>query len=251
MGGKNKHGQYQVRVRCVCGAESLHVSSRLRTGKTKRCLYCARPLQTAIRHDSFSKQSRESDFWAGVLAADGNILGRQVRLSFKSSDLSFLRDWRRWVGSKHKIYTAAKIMNGCCFKQGCITITSEKIVRDLKIHYNITERKSLTLRPSKRLSAEFLAGLWAGDGTIGQYNNGGRSPTLQWSIGFCGTKAMMNAVQQFFSDFSKSKVQQIKPNLCSVSYRGNRICKILAQILIANSLFVLPRKIQLLSKCLN
>jgi len=247
--GRDKWGAQLWLAECHCG----HLDIILAHDFNRSCKKCGiqRTKIQGIRDNAFTLQTPEADFWAGVLAADGSVTKNRITLGFKQSDLGFLEQWRDWVGSKHKIdYRTKTTKDGKKFKSCYNTFSSGAIVKDLLSYYNITERKSLTLiPPANRATLPFVAGLWAGDGTIGRYKN--KYGTYNWTIAVCGTKPMMEMVQQQFKIFSKAKVKRVKANLFEISYHGNKLCQTIGKTLLANSVFRLDRKVKLLEQLVH
>jgi len=61
-------------------------------------------LQKNLKHDCFSKQTPESDFWAGFIAADGNISdNNRISIGLSSIDQYFIQEFAKWCNSKHTI----------------------------------------------------------------------------------------------------------------------------------------------------
>lgn len=138
----------------------------------------------------FSEMNELSCYWAGFIAADGNIrqpkqnerFGLQITLSQKDeSQLSqFLSD----IESSHKIY---KTNRGECH----IHVRSNKLCLDLLDNFNITPRKTLTYTPVNNIPSElvrhFIRGYIDGDGSFKNTKNDcarleilGTRPTLEF-----------------------------------------------------------------------
>lgn len=238
--------------RCDCGQEQIVCATLLSAGRSTRCVFCSGRVCRA-RHGAFARQSQEADFWAGVLAADGCVRGKSVTLGFKVEDEPFLLQFRDWVGSTAKVDNRVKkCADGKTWRSSYLTVGSEKIVKDLLRHYGITPQKSRTLKPPKRFSAAFIAGLFMGDGTVGLYKQTGRGQTREvWRVGFCGTPAMMEKICWYFSAFSEARVRCREPWFAMLSYSGRALPATVAKIILANSPFRLERKMLLLEQCVR
>lgn len=125
-----------------------------------------------INDNFFEIPNLLNSYWAGFLAADGNISRDYCTLTIglSAKDRIVLENFIRDTDSNYKIKNYKS--NGC----DCVglAITSAKICQDLKNNFNITDRKSLTLihpNLTTDLSDSFIVGYIDGDGTIGLYNS--------------------------------------------------------------------------------
>lgn len=200
-----------------------------------------------IRHDAFSIRGREPDFWAGVIAADGCVQGdRTLRLGFKSGDRRFLEEWRSWIGSEHKISRLTRKLNGRAHEAVQLCVSSMQLVQDLNKNYNITPRKSLTLKPPGDITYEYLSGLFYGDGYVSRITD------TSWAIGWCGSREVINAVQDVFSDLSRARAGRYTiSEACKIVYRGRFNTEKIARIILENSPFEMDRKSELLRQIVN
>lgn len=121
-----------------------------------------------INHNAFSKITKESAYWAGFLAADGNLRKTHgkykcVRLYLSIVDLKHLEKFKAFLSSEHKIATPENYER-CSFE-----FCSEQIFDDLYDKYLLTERKSLDLKfPNlpDEVKSSFIRGYFEGDGCI-------------------------------------------------------------------------------------
>lgn len=167
-----------------------------------------------LNDDFFSRhESLLTCYWAGFIAADGNISSRKkanVRIKLKSVDWDHLEKFKRSIesdGNFSKIHQ--NDYSYCEF-----SIFSEKIVNDLA-WFNITPKKSLTLKPpplSGPAAMSFIIGYIDGDGCIHLETLKNRSPRLRLCL--IGTEAVLTWVKNIFDQiapFSKdAKVRKIK-----------------------------------------
>ena len=136
--------------------------------------------------DYFSVPNIENSYFAGFLAADGCISpakGRHttvlaIRLSAK--DIGHLENFGQLIQStntirSHEVKISTNNVNNLKYKssvyhQCVMQIYSEKICDDLTKNFNITPRKSLTLKPPVGLSDDqtiaFILGYIDGDGSV-------------------------------------------------------------------------------------
>ena len=150
-----------------------------------------------VRHDYFSKIDEPvKAYIAGLLAADGNVLERQQRVSLelahRDRELAFLV--RDQLAPRFPLRERIR-------KNGCHTvvfaITSRGLCGDLA-RLGITPRKSLTLEWPRTLDSEyarpFLLGYFDGDGFI-TWSRSGRYRYPRW--GLIGTNALLTRAMSF------------------------------------------------------
>lgn len=133
-------------------------------------------VQTTCNENFFAENSKESQYWAGFIAADGCILdhtgktkGLKIELSIR--DLEHLRLFKQHVGWNGMVRTYS--YKG--YKACSLEIRSDTLCRDLETMYNITPRKTYTYVPplmSKSCFCNFLRGYIDGDGSISKLQNG-------------------------------------------------------------------------------
>ncbi len=193
-------------------------------------------LQEQLKHDCFSIQTFDADFWAGVIAADGCITGNRVQIGLQESDKEFLELWQSWCNSKHKIARGFSKKSGTWSYQSAFK--SEQMIEDLKKYYNIGPRKSLNAKPPNRKSLHFIAGLFMGDGHISF-----RSQRQHYTCGFCGSKDMMEWVRTYFTDLTKGKVTPAA-SIYEFAIGGRYNAHEALVRIFDNSPFVLDRKYQ-------
>lgn len=130
-------------------------------------------------------------YWAGFIAADGSIDDRgasaTLSLAIQESDRAHLERFSEAVGYTGTIKASLR-KNGS--RQSVLRLHSARAMADdLRDRYNITPRKSLSLRPPTGLSGDhalaFVAGYTDGDGCIRM--NRGKWP----AVSFVGTEAML------------------------------------------------------------
>jgi len=185
-------------------------------------------LSRNLHHDAFTSQTPNADFWAGFLAADGYINEQHNRISIalQAKDENFIGDFAEWCGSGHKL---ARWENAVALR-----FTSEAIVRDLRLYYNVGNAKSMTLIPPKRQSLYFVAGYWAGDGGI--WFSGRRR-----EVYFTGTKKVMTWIRSYFADLSAANVY---PNqmIWQLRYSGYNVVLPILERIWKHSPYKLARK---------
>jgi hypothetical protein len=131
----------------------------------------------------FSEPSIESAYWAGFLAADGNLDKRdhnRVTVGLSLKDLSHLKLFTDSIGYEGTI-KIKKTSNG--YDCALLQFSSKQVVDDLTGIYNLTPNKSLTLVPptitGKDLQVAFSVGYIDGDGGL-YYSKSKRDIQLQF-----------------------------------------------------------------------
>ena len=167
--------------------------------------------EMVVNDDYFSVYTLENCYYAGFIAADGNIDKKRRRLTICLSgmDKHFLETFVDKIDGNCKIYES--IAKGK-FTAASIVVNSDKMCRDLELNFNITPQKSLTLVPphieDKALLDAFITGLLDGDGTISfvkkKLKGGDYSERLFVSL--IGTKEMVEMVKQRFEEILGHKV---------------------------------------------
>ena len=154
-----------------------------------------------FNYNFFSDINPISAYWAGFIAADGCINERNclsMGLSSKDSEhLSlFLKD------INYPLHIRGYTYNG--FDISSTSIINKQVVSDLLNIYNITPRKSLSLRPPTNLPDNikkyFIAGYFDGDGCFvicDGKKNGSITPILHCSI--IGTYEMLSWIKEEFN----------------------------------------------------
>lgn len=166
-----------------------------------RAKFCSRPCVSAsrnaeLRSDYFSAPNLENSYWAGFIAADGNIYNRKtgnrqslIKIALKSDDSKHLEEFAQTIVHNKKIYHGSIKTSENEYNYSSIAVSSNMMAGDLDSNFNITERKSLTLKPPTHLAEEnalaFIAGYIDGDGS---YTHSYGRPILS----VVGTKEMLD-----------------------------------------------------------
>lgn len=177
----------------------------------------------SINDNFFSDKSLRSVYYAGFIAADGNISNTrsQLTIAVSSKDKDLLNNLQKDINSTYSIH------EGVCrskFPYCFISYTSYKLCQDLKELYGIIPNKSLILNPPTNLSAKqkdcFIMGLIDGDGSIMLTKNANKQKKLV--ISCVGTIEMMSFVKTRFEEIlgestSNLYIRDSKKNYCSYS----------------------------------
>ena len=149
-----------------------------------------------VDDDFFSRDTEESFYWAGFIAADGCVKAHGhknedicvVSMGLSRKDKSHIEKFKKIINFSGNIFDGiaknnAKSLVKRDIEKSEIQITSRKMVEDLK-RFNIGPRKSLIYCPPRELMTHplfhhFLRGYFDGDGSI--YSSMGKSCLLYTS----------------------------------------------------------------------
>jgi hypothetical protein len=164
----------------------------------------------------FDRYSNLSCYWAGMLAADGNINQERssITITLQRGDEDHIENFRKdlniesplirgFSNYSYKGETTQKFYSGVRF-------TSEQIAKSLEINFNITPKKSLTLdRPNienSHLQDCFILGYIDGDGST-FLGKGKRQRKLVISI--IGTLSIVEWIQKRFGEILNEELKCI------------------------------------------
>lgn len=149
----------------------------------------------------FKNESNCAKYWAGFIAADGNVRGKGggINITLQTSDIDHLYLFRDFAGSNSPV-TKNKGRN-----TSCIRINSLIMVDDLK-KYGIGPRKSFTYTVPEFLKndIDFWRGMVDGDGWVNKYKSG------QVVLGICGTLDTCENFKNFCLDIASSRASVLK-----------------------------------------
>ena len=146
----------------------------------------------------FSQQTPTSIYWAGFIAADGNINERDesMKIAIQANDKAHLIQF-----SKDIQYTGnvrdypQKDYTGKIIYSSRVELYEKQIVEDLATLYNITPRKSLTLLPPNLTDISqilpYIIGLVDGDGCIYSRDN-----NKYLTVNLLGTKMLLDWIKE-------------------------------------------------------
>jgi DNA-binding CsgD family transcriptional regulator len=211
-------------------------------GKSESCIYWnllrqnikMRPVEEAkknkdINHDFFGKYTKESCYWAGFIAADGNlkhknINGYNLSIELSRKDEVHLLKFVKEINFKNKIYYRERLSKkGEILKMICVIYSSKQNYYNLINYFDLSEAKSLTMGPPNNIPEEYLRhyirGYFDGDGCV---VNNIKHP----QISICGTESFLNWVKDNFkkhcSGVGNPAVRSLKDNKIHVLSFGGR-----------------------------
>ncbi len=207
--------------------------THLRVRKGKNFPY--KGLRVHLCNDNFfSDLSLTSAYWAGFIAADGNIdkERRRVSISIHERDKGHLERFCADTQFNGPISHGGSNRWGSFHPSCNVHVSSAAWVRSLQDVYNIIPNKTLILtRPNldiigdRELCQSYIIGCLDGDGYISTTHG-------YWSIGFCGTYDMMCFVKEFFDTYFPSlnprRVRGISKdgNIYKYNISGKRVHKL-------------------------
>lgn len=144
---------------------------------------------------AFTEYTSESCYWAGFLAADGNVDEKgRIRIMLKYDDIEHLKKFKEYLKSSHTISTNTIEYNRCSFE-----FTNKEMCEDLDLNFNIVPRKTSILKFPKFIPDEylkdFIRGYFDGDGSICESfsNRNSVTATLYATIA-CGSKEFIHTL---------------------------------------------------------
>jgi len=179
-----------------------------------------------------------NSYWAGFIAADGCISEgayKDIRLviALNRLDRNHLLQFLYDINGTNIIKDCHK-PEMCCIYLNRFNSTAEQ----LKIHYNITPRKTKTLQPPLNLSKEnalaFIKGYIDGDGCIRLYKNGNLRSLKLNIVGNVSVLQWIKIVLDDITNDNRGNIQKFNHCDCySYSITGIKayqICKFLRNI---------------------
>lgn len=147
-----------VLAKCECGSEGAYEYQSLKRGITKTC-GCKK--KKYVDEQCFEQLNEESLYWAGFLAADGNVHKGRVALAIMKPDVEHVKKFIEFTKSEHQLRICDKT------NKASVSFHSSKISEDL-LKFGITPRKSLTYCPTDICinSRDFWRGMIDGDGSV-------------------------------------------------------------------------------------
>lgn len=165
---------------------------------------CLNHRRYKVNDNFFSIPTILSSYYAGFIAADGNIKkdSNLLTIGLSSKDKPWLKEFIKYLDSDYEIHEY--VQNG--HNISYINITSSKICEDLNNIYNITPCKSLTLQAPNIIDTDlidaFIVGLIDGDGCIGTTGN-------RFYITITGTYNILNFVKVRIEEILEKPVGKI------------------------------------------
>ena len=198
--------------------------------------------------DFFENPTIRNSYWAGFIAADGNINDKinAISIKLKSTDDIILKKFQEDIGHDGQIYYYTERGK----HSATLRINNAKTYfTHLEKHWNITARKSLTLLPpnlENELALSYIVGYIDGDGYIGiTKNNNCKTSKLELTI--LGTEKLLSWIGNTLYEYENKNLYIVskiccKGNYFRLSYISNRAYKILKLLQDVETPFRLERK---------
>jgi hypothetical protein len=164
-----------------------------------------------VNEHFFETLSPESCYWAGFLAADGNVFGNSVKLELQIRDRHHLERFALDTGFEGNIDNITRTFSSGImghrstlnktYTYSRMRVSSKRWVNDLDVNFNITEKKSLTLKAPDIANLEhslsYIIGYIDGDGCISFNKN---SQKGCWYLSVMGTYDTLSFIKQTLDD---------------------------------------------------
>ncbi len=217
-----------------CNQEKEYLLGGIRNSSKRSCTSCATHRKLPIKSDSFAVINEESLYWAGFLAADGNVFKGTVCVGLHSKDDNHILKFRNFLASSHKVTRTPK--------KSSIKFSDKQIVEDLN-KFGITDNKSLTYEVPEfcALSSDFWRGIIDGDGSICLKEN------KHAILSIVGTFSVVDGFLKFAKQFCDTKISprhssKTNKNTYSASLSCRNARLILGELYGGNPIFYLDRK---------
>lgn len=241
---KKKLKEYNINIRTISEANK---------GKIKNTKY-------SKNETYFNIPTIENCYWAGFIAADGCIKDKNgkkisnplLEITLKTSDINHLEKFIKTVNYNGKIYNRKqKYKNHFTYSSQLIICNALKWTQYLKKHWNITPRKSLTIKPPNisnfKQQLAYIIGLIDGDGSINILKN---NSYIQFNL--IGTKKLLEWVSKIIYKIENQQKyktmnchKKSNSNIFTINNSHNRaynMLKTLKNFIIQNNIPCLNRK---------
>jgi len=199
-----------------------------------------RKYKHSLNENFFSIENEESMYWAGFIAADGNIHLSKTKNAQKTLTIELSRldeeHLDKFNIGTDMYFRPSRTPNslGMCSK----SISSDIICNDL-LRYNITPKKSLTLEFPTNIKEEniihFIRGYFDGDGCFNI-----RTPTV-CRYTFLGTEQFLTKIKEYFN-INVNIHKKSESNIFYLNYNGVKTCKKIFDSLYDGATIFLNRK---------
>lgn len=145
-----------------------------------------KPTPIIENETAFDEYSEEACYWAGFLAADGNVDSKKrIRLTLKYDDLGHIEKYSEFLKSTYSIWTNIEPP----YYKASLEFTNSHICEILEFNYNIIPNKTTQLKFPKHIPDKYLKhyirGYFDGDGSICESFSNKNSTTATLYATFC------------------------------------------------------------------
>lgn len=147
-------------------------------------------------HNFFKNKNPLNSYWAGFIAADGNISskGNTLKIALSAKDTEHLEKLSSLLSENYSLKEEERSLNDKIYKTISFGLSSKQWKDDLKENWNITPAKSLTLEFPEFDSLEnkksFICGYIDGDGSMCVSNN-------KFTLQILGTESFLSSILVF------------------------------------------------------
>lgn len=219
---KNGETNYSISKKFLCSSTfltNLCIKHNIKTRTRKEFINSVQIVKENPFNDLTNKNS---NYWLGMLAADGAIFGTKVVLTLQEKDKLHVEKYKNFVNSNLNIYKSTKLVGEKSYHSFGISFRNKKIVNYLD-SIGLTAKKSFTLNYKLPITVDFLRGVIDGDGYI--RNNGNEVSIATGSKIFA--KQLQNFIIQKFK--VNCTIREVK-NLYIVGVYGRLQVKELLKI---------------------
>lgn len=208
---------------------------------------CSKIAPTIGNTTAFAMFSEEECYWAGFLAADGNVDSKKrVRIMLNYDDTSHLEKFRQFLRSTHSISS-----NTDKYYRSSFEFTNKTICDNLRDNYLIVPNKTSILEfpvhciPYNMLR-HYIRGYFDGDGSICEsFSNINSTTATLYATFTSGSRQFVEDLFLFLSlALNLGGHLQYLDNKCSIKYNTND-AKVLLTWIYSNSVVYLDRKFSL------
>lgn len=227
----------------------LGISTETIRVKLHECESCNKPLRFSYDKDFFSRDNEESFYWAGFIAADGNIpknpnnknIGRGIRITLAIKDKELMDAYKKSMKYSGEVWTTDETCG--------LRIYCPKLAQDI-LRFNVVPAKTKIYRfpewiVDHELVNHFMRGYVDGDGCFFYENLWGKGRKIdQVHFNVRGTMEFLTVFGKVLSKRCgiKEKYPRLNCGIGSLECGGNIIVGRLAEFLYKDATLYLKRK---------
>lgn len=200
-------------------------------------------IKPILNENSFKELNEGSAYWAGFIAADGNVDSKnRIRIMLNYDDTSHLEKFKAYLSATYTISS-----NTNKYYRSSLEFTSKVIRADLEKHFLIVPNKTSTLEFPAKLPLEilrhYIRGYFDGDGSVCEsFSNANSKTSSLYATFVCGSKSFGQDLFEFLQIFVglRGTLQDFE-NKIQIKFNTND-AKILLTWMYSNSSIYLDRK---------
>jgi hypothetical protein len=217
-----------------------------------------KPIKYNCNENFFNEETESAYYFAGFLAADGCLFKKkgesyEVKLTLKDTDKDILFKFKQSINSDAPVIETKRLCRVFTRYFNITTaqfrIASKIVFNNLKQKFQLTPRKSLTLKfpiklKNNELIRHFIRGYFDGDGSIYINHTDKKSGIKHMRISIVGTKHMLENIRYVLMReciIKKGTIIKIN-NIYELRYGGNNIVYAIYKYLYKDATLFLERK---------